>query len=316
MRATFIRTLAEVAAADERVMLLTGDLGFTVVEPFADAFPDRFVNVGVAEQNMVGLATGLAEAGFVPYVYSIATFATLRPYEFVRNGPVLHALPVRIVGVGGGLEYGANGVTHYALEDVAVMRTQPGMTVVAPADHQQARSALLGTVDLPGPIYFRLGKDETTTVPGLDGRFGLGRAQRIRVGEDIVILAMGPIAREAVRAADMLVEHGHDPQVYVVSCVSPAPTDDLVDALANARLAITLESHYVTGGLASLVSEVVAGNGLHCRVVPCGVESVPRLTGSEAFLNELHGLTAAAVVAAAIDGPGRPAREIEEELHT
>jgi transketolase len=145
VRATFIRTLVELAEEDERIVLLTGDLGFTVVEPFAERFPDRFFNVGVAEQNMVGVATGLAEAGFVPFAYSIATFATLRSYEFVRNGPVLHHLPVRIVGVGGGLEYGMNGLTHYALEDIAVMRTQPGMTVLAPADFQQARTALAET---------------------------------------------------------------------------------------------------------------------------------------------------------------------------
>ena len=118
---------------------------------------------------MVGVATGLAEAGFVPFAYSIATFATLRSYEFVRNGPVLHQLPVRIVGVGGGLEYGMNGLTHYALEDIAVMRTQPGMTVLAPADFQQARTALTATTTVAGPIYFRLGKNETETVPGLDG---------------------------------------------------------------------------------------------------------------------------------------------------
>ncbi len=151
VRATFIRTLVELAEEDERIVLLTGDLGFTVVEPFAERFPDRFFNVGVAEQNMVGVATGLAEAGFVPFVYSIATFATLRPYEFIRNGPVLHRLPVRIVGVGGGLEYGLNGLTHYALEDIAVMRAQPGMTVLAPADFEQARTALRETKAVPGP---------------------------------------------------------------------------------------------------------------------------------------------------------------------
>ena len=182
VRATFIRTLVELAEEDERIVLLTGDLGFTVVEPFAERFPDRFFNVGVAEQNMVGVATGLAEAGFVPFAYSIATFATLRSYEFVRNGPVLHHLPVRIVGVGGGLEYGMNGLTHYALEDIAVMRAQPGMTVLAPADFQQARTALIGDQGVPGPIYFRLGKNETETVPGLDGRLRLGGVEQIGAG--------------------------------------------------------------------------------------------------------------------------------------
>src|SRR5258708_5655218 len=139
------------------------------LEPFIDAFPERFFNVGVAEQNMVGLATGMAEAGMVPFVYSIAPFATLRPYEFIRNGPLLHRLPVRVVGIGGGVEYGPNGISHYAIEDVAVMRAQPNMTVIAPADPLQATEALLATPSRPGPTYFRLGKDDTAGGPGPAG---------------------------------------------------------------------------------------------------------------------------------------------------
>ena len=208
MRATFIRTLVELAEEDERIVLLTGDLGFTVVEPFAERFPDRFFNVGVAEQNMLGVATGLAEAGFVPFAYSIATFATLRSYEFVRNGPVLHHLPVRIVGVGGGLEYGMNGLTHYALEDIAVMRTQPGMTVLAPADFQQARTALTETRAISGPIYFRLGKNETETVPDLGGRLRLDGVEQIGDGRDVAIVTTGSIAREAAAAVELLEAQG------------------------------------------------------------------------------------------------------------
>src|SRR5258708_10366625 len=121
MRAAFIHALVELAAHDPRILLLTADLGFMALEPFAQRFPGRLFNMGVAEQNMVGAATGLAEAGFIPYVYSIVTFATLRPYEFIRNGPVLHQLPVRIVGMGGGYEYGPAGATHHGLEDIGVM---------------------------------------------------------------------------------------------------------------------------------------------------------------------------------------------------
>ena len=115
MRRALVQTLTELAASDRRVILLTADLGYSVLEPFAQRFPDRFINVGVAEQNMVGVATGLAESGFIPFVYSIAPFASLRPYEFIRNGPVLHGLPVRILGIGGGFDYEASGPTHYAL---------------------------------------------------------------------------------------------------------------------------------------------------------------------------------------------------------
>src|SRR5438093_8841337 len=142
MRRAFVNTLVELAERDPRILLLTGDLGYMALESFAERFPDRFVNVGVAEQNMVGLATGLAEAGLIPFVYSIATFASLRPYEFIRNGPILHQLPVRIVGVGGGFEYGHAGATHFALEDVGVMRVQPRIAAVAAADHEQLASAL------------------------------------------------------------------------------------------------------------------------------------------------------------------------------
>jgi transketolase len=132
------------------------------LEPFMEKHADRFFNIGVAEQNMVGIATGLAESGFIPFVYSIVTFATLRPYEFIRNGPVWHRLPVRIVGVGGGFEYGAQGLSHHGLEDVGVMRVQPGMTVVAPADHEQMATALRATWNADGPVYYRIGKDDKT----------------------------------------------------------------------------------------------------------------------------------------------------------
>src|SRR5262249_35500263 len=196
MRQAFATTLAELAAGDPRVLLLTGDLGYLALEPFADRFPDRFLNAGVAEQNMVGLATGLAEAGYLPFVYSIVTFASLRPYEFIRNGPVLHQLPVRIVGVGGGFEYGTAGSSHHGLEDVGVMRIQPGLTSIPPADAQQTRTALAATYDLPGPVYYRLGKDDKTTVPGLDGRFVLGEAQVIGDGCDLLIVTMGSITTE------------------------------------------------------------------------------------------------------------------------
>src|SRR5215203_4750189 len=129
MRGAFAKTITELAERDPRVVLLTGDLGYMALEPFSDRFPERFFNAGVAEQNMVGVATGLAEAGLVPFAYSIATFLTMRPYEFIRNGPVMQRLPVRLVGVGGGLEYGHNGSSHYALEDVALFRPHTGLQV-------------------------------------------------------------------------------------------------------------------------------------------------------------------------------------------
>src|SRR6202046_3521709 len=142
VRKAFIDTMCSWAELEERILLRTGDLGYMAMEPFQERFSARFFNTGIAEQNMIGVATGLAEAGVIPFAYSIATFAALRPFEFVRNGPVLHRLPVRVVGMGMGFEYGPQGPTHHAVEDVGVMRTLPGLTGVIPADHAQAAAAL------------------------------------------------------------------------------------------------------------------------------------------------------------------------------
>lgn len=297
MRTAFVQTIVELARQDSRILLLTADLGYMALEPFAETFPDRFFNVGVAEQNMVGVATGLADAGYIPFVYSIATFASLRTYEFIRNGPVLHHLPVRIVGVGGGFEYGPAGPTHHGLEDAGVMRMQPGLTVISPADHQQTRSAIEATWSLPGPIYYRLGKDDKTIVPGLDGKFELGRAQTIRQGDDMLIIAMGSVASEAAAAAADLEEQGIACTVVVVASLNPAPLDDLAKVLGEFSMAVTVEAHYVVGGLGSLVSEVVAENGLGCQVVRCGVwTAADGTSGSQDYMHRLHGLSREALV--------------------
>ncbi len=292
LRSAFASALLELAARDERVVLLTGDLGFAVLEPFAQRFPDRFLNVGVAEQNMVGVATGLAEAGYTPYVYSIATFASMRGYEFVRNGAILHELPLRVVGVGGGMDYGHNGVTHYALEDVGIMRVQPGIAIVAPADPLQTRAALPIMQAHEGPVYLRLGK-ESEPVPGLDGRFALGRAERIGHGRDVVLVALGGMAATAVAAVEQLDAHGIAASVLVVSSLNPSPTEDLVRALGDAHLAVSVEAHYVSGAVGSFVAETIAEHALGCRLVRAGLRATPvGDTGGRAYLYERHGLSA------------------------
>ena len=291
MRDGFLASLLEIAEVDRRVVLLTGDLGFTVLEPFAERFPDRFYNVGVAEQNMLGMATGLAEAGLIPFAYSIATFASMRPYEFIRNGPVLHRLPVRIVGIGGGFDYGHNGATHYALEDVGILRIQQGLTVVVPADDDHARGALAATYDSGLPIYYRISKTNSD-VTGL-GQFELGRLAHLRAGDDVAIITCGPIVNEALAAAETLAEHGIAASVSLVSSFNPSPIEDLVELLDDVPLALTVESHFSVGGLGSLVAEVIADHGLGVRLRRCGVDELPRgLTGSQAFLNDHYGISA------------------------
>lgn len=299
MRDEFIAELAQLAEGDDRVALLTADLGYMVLDVFSTRFPDRFFNVGVAEQNMVGIATGLAEAGYIPFVYSIATFATMRPFEFIRNGPILHDLPVRVIGIGGGFDYGHNGITHFALEDYALMRSQPGIEVVAPADTAQARAALQGTHDVRGPIYFRISK-RGTPVPGLNGRFANGHAQIIGDGTDLALIAVGSIAGEAQLAVELLADIGVHASFAIVSTFNPSPVDDLVALLEKVPLAMSVETHYINGGLGSLVAETIAEHGLDCRLIRAGVDAMPRgLTGSQQFLEDHFRLSAPRLVARA-----------------
>jgi transketolase len=298
LRAAFVQTLVDLAEREPRIVLLTGDLGYLALEPFSNRYAERFFNVGVAEQNLIGLATGLADAGFLPFTYSIATFAAFRPYEFIRNGPIQQQLPVRIVGVGAGFEYSHNGATHFGVDDLGVMRVQPGLTVISPADHEQTRSALRATWDLPGPVYYRLGKDDRATVPDLAGRFTLSRAETVREGRDVLIVAVGAVAIEAVAAADALRQQGVSATVLVISSFNPSPEADIARAASRFQLALTVECHSIVGGIGSLVAEIVAEHGLACRVVRCGVRTTDDgRTGSLEYFYHRHGLSRRSLVA-------------------
>jgi transketolase len=297
MRKAFIQTLVELAKKDSRIMLLTGDLGFMVVEPFVEQFPDRFFNVGVAEQNLIGIATGLAEGGFIPFVYSIVTFAVLRSYEFLRNGPIFHQLPVRLVGIGGGIEYSNNGATHWGLEDIGVLRVQPGLQIITPADSKQASAAIKATWNLPGPVYYRLGKNDATIVPGLNGKFEMDRLQIVREGGDILFLTVGNIAVEAFSAAEEITSQNLHAAVGIVSSLNPAPIADLIQILKRYPLVITVEAHFINGGLGSLVAEIIAENQINTRLIRQGIKDLPDgISGSQKYLYQKFGISREALV--------------------
>ena len=306
MRRTFVDVLCQLAAEDDRIALITGDLGYMALEPFRDRFPERFLNAGVAEQNMLGVATGLAEAGFRPYVYSIAPFASLRPFEFIRNGPVAHRLPVRIVGMGMGFDYGHSGFTHYAVEDIGSLRTLLGLTIVVPADSAQAAAALRDTRDVPGPVYYSLSKDQSDPLPPLHGRFALGEVQRVREGRDVALVAMGGISLEVVAAAEELSSRGVEAAVLVVSNFSPDPANSLAAALAGVRQAVTVEEQTSSGGLGAFAASVIACHGLQCRLEMIAVAAPPDGTsGKRAERWRKHGLDRSAIVRRALEALGR-----------
>ncbi len=258
MRSAFIRSLTELARQDSRIFLLVGDLGYSVVEPFRDQFPDRFVNVGVAEQNLTGLAVGLALSGKIVFTYSIANFPTLRGLEQIRDDACYHRANVKIVAVGGGLAYGALGATHHGTEDVAILRALPGMTVVTPADPVETALATRAVAAWPGPCYLRLGKAGEAAIHTAPPEFQIGRPIELRRGRDALILASGPVARNALLAAEKLSEAGIAVGVYSVPTVKPLD-EGFVRALARQTPALfVVEEHSLIGGLGGAVAELVA----------------------------------------------------------
>lgn len=297
MRQAFVDGLCELAQRDERVWLLTGDLGFSVLEGFAARFPERFVNVGVAEQNMIGVAAGLCLSGKVVFVYSIANFPVLRCLEQIRNDVCYHGLNVRVVSVGGGFGYGAQGYTHHGTEDLAVMRALPGMTVVAPADSVEARLAAAALSSLEGPCYVRLQKGSEAPVHESEPAFAIGRAIRLRDGDDVTLVSTGGMLATALSAAALLAGEGIAARVLSMHTVRPVDTEALRQAAKETRLLATIEEHSLTGGLYSAVVETlgpegrpVVGFGLPERPLTCG--------GSSAFLLDLAGLSPQAIAAA------------------
>lgn len=271
MRNALVDQLRLLARDDERVFLLTADLGWSVVEAFAREFPSRFLNVGVAEQNMAGIATGLALEGYRPFMYSIANFAAFRCYEQIRSGPVLHKLPVCVVGIGGGYAYGAAGPSHHAFEDLAAMRALPGMRVVAPADPAQTRTVAASVLRQDGPVYLRVGKGGNAAVPGLDGRFSWNEPVIVREGADILILATGALALEALAAAELLAKSQVRAAVGVMAHLPAEASPELLEVLSGYRVVLTAEEGTLTGGLSSLAGQAIAGKGLPCRLVSAGV---------------------------------------------
>ncbi len=273
MRQEFVTALCDVARRDERLVFLTADLGFGVVEAFRDEFPDRFFNVGVAEQAMVGMATGLASEGMVPYCYSIAPFVALRAFEFVRNGPVVHGLPVRLVGIGAGMDYGPDGISHYAIDDLAVMRCQPGLLTWSPADGTEITSDLPEIHRYAGPAYIRLTRRSTpTSLPRLHERTD---ADGGASSTDVLIVCTGDSVARAEHLAALLETAAIPFETLIISRFDSVTPAGVARVARQAKVIVAVEHHYRVGGLYSLVAETVADLGLPLSVVADGVHSLP-----------------------------------------
>ena len=293
MRTAFFRALLDLAEHDERINLIVGDLGFGVVEPFAERFPNRFLNAGVAEQNMTGIAAGMALSGKVVFTYSIANFPTIRCLEQVRNDLCYHNANVKIVAVGGGFAYGSLGMTHHATEDLAIMRVLPGMVVVAPGDPVEAKLATRAIVKEPGPCYLRLGRAGEPFVHQQGIEFHLGKAITVRNGFDLTLISTGGLLATTVSVARRLEKDGIDARVLSMHTVKPLDTEAVMTAARETQAVVTIEEHSVNGGLGGAVAEVLA-ESVELRV-PLKRLGLPPVfchqVGTQEYLQVAYGLS-------------------------
>ncbi len=271
MRTETIDALTAYARAHPDVMLLTADLGYSVLERFAEALPAQYCNVGVCEQAMTGVAAGLALSGHRVITYSIANFPTLRCLEQVRNDICYHNLPVTILAVGGGLAYGSQGYTHHGVEDLGIMAMLPNMAVASPADPTEAETLLPQLLERRRPAYLRLGRagEQRLHPPGTP--VPLGPALRLRTGHDIALLATGPILGRALAAADALAATGLSASVYSFPTILPLDTATIREAARTHPAILTLEEHSTQGGFGSRVAEALLLAGLAPRFAKYGI---------------------------------------------
>jgi transketolase len=299
VRTAFIDTLFELASRDSRITLVVGDLGFGVVTRFMNELPAQFVNAGVAEQNMTGLAAGMALSGRTVFTYSIANFPVVRCLEQIRNDVCYHKADVKIVAVGGGYAYGALGYSHHAIEDIAFMRALPNMTVVAPNDPVEAQLATRAIASLPGPCYLRLGRAGEPRIHQSLPEFSLGRAITVRDGRDVSILATGGLLAIALAAADALTAAGITTRVLSMHTIKPLDIDAVLLAATETGAVVTLEEHSIIGGLGGAVAEVLLEAGVRPPLFKrIGLaDSVMAAVGNQEYLRkcaglDVHGVTA------------------------
>lgn len=291
MRTTFIQTLHKLAEGDRRIMLLTGDLGFTVFETFRDRYPRQFINVGVAEGNMMSIAAGLALTGKIVFAYSIATFATLRPFEQIRNDIASHNARVCVVGTGGGLSYSDASITHHAMEDIALMRVIPNMTVFCPGDPTEAAWATRTAVTISGPSYLRLGKQKDMQLYAQVPRLVVGCGSIITSGKDLVVLATGNIVANTRAAVDLLSKKGIEATLVSMHTIKPIDTRWLGQLFHTFRLVVTVEEHSKIGGLGSAIAEHIADMEWRGKLVRIGIpDRFVYTIGSLPYVRESVGL--------------------------
>jgi transketolase len=300
MRNRFADTFYELGKEDPRLCVIVADISPAgSIAKFRQDFPERFINTGVAEQIMIGMAAGMAQRGLKPFAYTIATFTLYRPFEFVRDDLCYQNLPVTIVGIGGGVTYSTLGATHHAQEDVSIACAVPNLSVIAPCDPSEAEAATRWCAKQEiGPVYLRLGKAGEPDFTSKLGPWEFGKIRRIRDGGDVAIITYGPIVKRAMQVADALRDKGRAPSVHVVHTIKPLDRDGIAAVLKSHKHVIVIEECAPNGGLAMQVKALAWDVGAACRLDAFTLkDKFIHCYGSHEDILDAHGLSVPAICA-------------------
>lgn len=302
MRISFVNTLFSLAKKDKRIMLLTGDLGYSVFEKYRETFPKQFLNMGVAEQNMTGVSAGLAMEGKIPIIYSIVPFATMRNFEQIRNDICYQNLNVKIVGVGAGFSYGPYGHTHHGLEDIAILRTLPNMVILCPGDPEEVCVATKEALRYKGPVYLRLGKAGEQTIHKNRPSFTIGKGIVIEDGRDITIIATSTMLQSAWEVLQKLKTKKISTRLISMVSIKPLDIKLIFDCAKKTKAIFTLEEHSIFGGLGSAVAEYLIQ--IEKKVLFRSIGVPDRFTkeiGNQEYMRKANGLSTKQIYQTIID---------------
>ena len=292
MRDHFVKAITEEAEKDNNIILITGDLGFGVLNNFAKKFPSQYINAGVAEQNMTGIASGLGMDGKIVFTYSIGNFNTLRCLEQIRNDACYHNSNVNIVSIGGGFSYGALGYSHHATEDIAIMRAIPNLRVFVPCDFWEVQEITKKVIELGGVNYIRIDKSSADRNFKTENKFIVGKGRVLSEGKDLTIIATGGIVATALKAQKVMAIEGISIKVVSMHTIKPIDRELIITSSKNTGGIITLEEHSIIGGLGSAVSEVLMQEGSYPKKFKMiGLESkFSTIVGSQDYLRTINNI--------------------------
>ncbi len=295
IRKAFGEELLELGTKNSKIVALDADLsGSTQTSLFAKAHPDRFFDVGIAEQELITTALGLSLEGFIPFAATFAVFAAGRAYDQIRNSICYQKSNVKIIGAHGGITVGEDGASHQALEDISLMRTIPNMTVIVPSDYEQTRQAVRFASEYNGPVYIRLSRMDVPDVYDKNYKFDIGKAVVLKEGADVSLIATGDILSEVIKASEILKENGINADVINVPVIKPLDCDSIIKSVIKTKLAVTIENHSVIGGLGAAVCECVSENS-PCKIVRIGIKDTFGQSGKPDELLKEYGLDAESI---------------------